>query len=96
MVKRLSIRENTTKVNKVNMNEFRKKYGEEYDFLYNAKGEVAGEREAIELFDDLCKNNESFLEFVREYVKSRGYGPISSDRECVAFIFALDDMGVEF
>ena len=72
------------------------KFNDEYDFLYNAKSEVAGEREAVALFDDLCNNNESFLEFVREYVKSRGYDPISSDRECAAFMFALDDMGVEF
>lgn len=93
---KLTIRENTTKINNVNMNDFRKKFNDEYDFLYNAKSEVAGEREAVALFDDLCNKNESFLEFVREYVKSRGYDPISSDRECAAFMFALDDMGVEF
>lgn len=69
----------------VNIHKFLKAFNEEYDFLYNAPGEVAGEREAVEAFDEFAKHHKAFVcEFVRY---RRDY--VSSDREAAAFMFAL-------
>lgn len=75
----------------INVEKFRKQYNKEYDFLYNNHDNVAGYSEAVNAFDDLMKSSESFVNFVREYVINvRHCDPISSDRECAAFMFALD------
>ena len=75
----------------INVEKFRKQYNKEYEFLYNNYDRVAGYEEAVTAFDDLMKTSESFANFVREYVCNvRHYDPISSDRECAAFMFALD------
>lgn len=75
----------------INIQKFSRKFGEEYEFLYNAHCngcEVAGEREALREGDEFIKNNP---EFVREFCAYRG-DFITSDREVMAFMFALSSM----
>lgn len=97
MIKKLTIKENINNFKDIDLKNFDRKFDEEYAFLYDAKGEVAGEREACDYFWHLCDTDENFLEFVRKYVQTiRQYDPISSDREASAFIFALEDLGVDF
>lgn len=74
---------------KINIHEFMKKFNDEYAFLYNARGVVAGAGEAAEAFDKeiLPKHPE----LVGEFIKYRG-DFISSDREAAAFAFAFYDM----
>ena len=75
----------------VNIHEFTEKFNQEYEFLYDNYDRVAGYDEAVEAFDEACKN-EKFAAFVGEFVKFRG-DFISSDREAAAFMFALESMG---
>lgn len=73
-----------------NIDDFLKKFDDNYDFLYdvNKKGsEVAGQREAAAAFDDFLKQHG---DFVREFVNYRG-DVISSDREAAAFMFTMND-----
>ena len=72
----------------INIHKFLKEFNKQYDFLYNARDNVAGYREALEEGDEFIKKNS---EFVGEFVRYRG-DFISSDREVVAFMFALDNM----
>lgn len=72
----------------INIEKFLKKFNEEYDYLYNNYDHVAGYQEALEAGDKFITNN---LDFVREFCKYRG-DILSSDREVVAFMFALDSM----
>lgn len=72
----------------INIHEFLKEFNKQYDFIYNARDNVAGYREALEAGDKFIEKN---IEFVREFVQYRG-DFISSDREVVAFMFALDNM----
>lgn len=75
----------------INIHKFAKRFGEAYDFLYNGDYEDTYEyREAVNAFDEMCKNNESFAAFVREYVHFRK-DYISSDREAAAFMLALEE-----
>lgn len=71
----------------INIEEFLKEFNKQYKFLYEAKGYVAGYHEALEAGDEFIKRNP---EFIAEFVKYRG-DLISSDREVVAFMFALDN-----
>lgn len=74
----------------MNIADFLAKFDSNYDFIYDANKhnrEVAGQREAIEAFDDFVKQHR---DFVREFVNYRG-DFISSDREAAAFMFTLDD-----
>ena len=74
---------------KINIEKFLKEFNKQYDFLYeNANNYIAGYDEALEAGDDFIKKNP---EFVGEFVNYRG-DFISSDREVVAFMFALDNM----
>lgn len=73
-----------------NIDDFLKKFDDNYDFLYDANkhnNEVAGQREATASFDDFVKEHR---DFVREFVNYRG-DFISSDREAAAFMFTIDD-----
>lgn len=73
-----------------NINDFLKKFDDNYDFLYDANkngSEVAGQREATDAFDDFLKEHR---DFVCEFVKYRG-DVISSDREAAAFMFTMAD-----
>ena len=74
---------------KINIHEFMKKFNAEYDFLYNARGVVAGAGEAAEAFDKEIVTK--YPDFVGEFIKYRG-DFISSDREAAAFAFAFYDM----
>lgn len=77
----------------LNIYDFAKQYGKEYDFLYDNDDHVAGYREAVEDFDRMMKGNDAFNKFVCEYVNFRG-DFISSDREAAAFMFACEAMGL--
>lgn len=73
-----------------NIDDFLKRFDDNYDFLYDANKhnkEVAGQREATAAFDDFVKEHR---DFVREFVNYRG-DFISSDREAAAFMFTIDD-----
>lgn len=75
----------------INIQEFNRKFGDEYEFLYDAhcKGlEVAGEREALREGEEFIK---SHPKFVGEFCKYRG-DILTSDREIMAFMFALSSM----
>ena len=72
----------------INIEEFYKEFNKQYDFLYNAKSYVVGYNEALEVGDAFIKKHSNFI---REFNKYRG-DILSSDREVVAFIFALDKM----
>ena len=76
-----------TKIN-VNIQDFQKRFSDEYDFLYDHDDNVAGYDEAVEAFDDLLESNENFQMFVSDFCAFRN-DPISSDREAGAFMFAL-------
>ena len=78
----------------VNIHEFARKFREEYKFLYDNYDRVAGFGEAVDAFDEyLGKNIGGFAEFVGEFAKYRK-DMLTSDRECAAFMFALESMGV--
>lgn len=72
----------------INIHKFLEKFSIEYDFLYENDDRVAGFREAVDAFDDFCKDNSKF---VAEFIRFRG-DFISSDREAAAFMFALDSL----
>lgn len=72
----------------INIEEFHKEFQKQYNFLYDAEGYVAGYNEALEAGDEFIKKHP---DFIREFVQYRG-DFISSDREVVAFMFALDNM----
>lgn len=75
----------------INIQEFKRKFDDEHEFLYDAhcRGcEVAGEREALREGDEFIKTHH---EFVREFCEYRG-DLITSDREVIAFMFALSSM----
>lgn len=79
---------NESEIN-VPIEKFKKEFDEEYAFLYDNYDRVAGYDEALEEFDTRIKSSESFKNFVSEFCKYRG-DFISSDREAVAFMFALE------
>ena len=72
----------------INIMEFDKEFNKQYNFLYDHYDRVAGYDEALEAGDKFIKKHP---DFIREFVQYRG-DFISSDREVVAFMFALDNM----
>lgn len=72
----------------INIEEFLRKFDEEYEFLYDHRDNVAGYDEALAAGDEFIS---AHPEFVAEFVNYRG-DFISSDREVVAFMFALDSL----
>ena len=70
----------------INIVEFNKEFNREYAFLYNNDGNIAGYNEAINEFDEFLKTHGSFVGKFAEYRKDF----ITSDREAVAFMFALE------
>ena len=72
----------------INIEDFMEQFRKEYNFLYEHHDKVAGYDEALKAGDEFIKRNP---EFVGEFVRYRG-DFISSDREVVAFMFALDVM----
>ena len=67
------------------IDEFLKKFDEEYEFLYDNYDRVAGYEEALAAGDEFIQQHP---EFVREFVQYRG-DALTSDREVAAFAFAL-------
>lgn len=77
----------------INIQDFLKKFSEEYGFLYDNDDRVAGYHEAVEAFDEFLRNDVGgFKKFVAEFANWRK-DFISSDREAAAFMFALESMG---
>lgn len=74
---------------KISIETFSRVFVEEYETLYQARGYVAGTREAVEAFDEFL---EAHGDFVGEFANYRG-DHITSDREAAAFMLALDRMG---
>ena len=73
-------------VKNINIYEFAKEFGKEYNFLYEHNDNVAGYEEAANAFDDFLFRHKNF---VVEFVNYRG-DFISSDREAAAFMFAIE------
>ena len=72
----------------INIQKFAEQFDKEYRFLYNHDDMVAGYNEALEEGDKFIAEHG---DFVGEFAKYRG-DFISSDREVVAFMFALNEM----
>lgn len=73
---------------KINIKDFYEQFKKEYNFLYDNYDNVVGYDEALKDGDDFIANHKNF---VSEFVKYRG-DFISSDREVVAFMFALYEL----
>lgn len=72
----------------INIEKFLKQFNKEYSFLYENHDQVAGYDEALKAGDEFISKNP---DFIGEFVRYRG-DFISSDREVVAFMFALETM----
>lgn len=72
----------------INIQKFAEQFDKEYIFLYDHDDMVAGYNEALEEGDKFIAEHG---DFVGEFAKYRG-DFISSDREVVAFMFALNEM----
>lgn len=72
----------------INIQKFAEQFDKEYKFLYDHDDMVAGYNEALEEGDKFIVEHG---DFVGEFAKYRG-DFISSDREVVAFMFALSEM----
>lgn len=72
----------------INIQKFAEQFNKEYQFLYDNDDMVAGYNEALEEGDKFIAEHG---DFVGEFAKYRG-DFISSDREVVAFMFALNEM----
>ena len=68
-------------------------FNKNYDFLYNSKAYVAGYDEALDYFDNTVRKNTVLSDILCKFVEFRG-DILSSDRECVAFVFSLEDLGI--
>ena len=71
----------------INIDNFLNKFNNEYKFLYDNNDNIVGYYDALIEGDEFIKQHS---EFVSEFVKYRG-DILSSDREIVAFMFALSD-----
>ena len=72
----------------VDIEMFKKKFDEEYDFLYKNRDQVAGFNEAVEAGDKFLNDHG---DFVGKFANYRG-DFITSDREVAAFMFARDSL----
>lgn len=70
----------------INIEQFCKEFQKEYNFLYENNDRVAGYEEAVRAFDEFAPKHKKF---VSEFNRYRG-DFISSDREAVAFMFAME------
>ena len=71
----------------INIDNFLKKFNEEYKFLYDNNDNVAGYNEAVDFGDEFIKKHN---DFVAEFCRYRG-DILSSDREVAAFAFAMEE-----
>ena len=67
-------------------------FNKQYDFLYSKKDNVSGYHEALQWFDDNSTKKE-YKYLIDALNRQRG-DYITSDREAVAFAFALESLGV--
>lgn len=67
-------------------------FNKQYDFLYENKDNVSGYSEALQWFDENSTKQE-YRYLVDAIVRQRG-DYIASDREAVAFAFALEALGI--
>ncbi len=67
-------------------------FEKQYDFLYENRDNVSGYHEALQWFDENSTKQE-YQYLVDALVKQRG-DFIASDREAVAFAFALEALGM--
>lgn len=74
----------------INMEELVKQFNKEYEFLYEA-GKVPGYDAALQKGNYFIANNAEFME---EFVKHNG-DLITSDREVVALVFALEKQNLQ-
>ena len=72
--------------------EIRDAMSEAYDYYHEKKDKAPGYHIMLGTFDTLLEQGSKFQTFVNEFVKLRK-DFLSSDRECVAFIIALDELG---
>lgn len=72
----------------INIQKFTEQFNKEYKFLYDHNDMIAGYNEALKEGDKFIVEHS---DFVGEFVKYRG-DFISSDREVVAFMFALNEV----
>ena len=79
-------KESKSHIHNINMEKFCEQFQKEYNFLYDCRGYVAGYDEAVSAFDRFQADH---ADFVREFAQYRG-DVVSSEREAVAFMFALD------
>lgn len=70
----------------INIDRFMYQFNKEYNFLYENDDNVAGYMEALNAFDEFLPEHKDFVAEFVEYRKDF----ISSDREAVAFMFALE------
>lgn len=72
----------------INIENFLEEFNKEYEFLYDNHDNVVGYQEALEAGDKFITDHP---DFIKEFVKYRG-DILSSDREVVAFMFALSNV----
>lgn len=80
------------RVETVESEEFLRSFGEVYEALYRNEGYV-DYRRAVDLFDDLLREDEGFKAELLDFAEFR-QDPVTSDRECAAFVMALRSNGM--
>lgn len=76
------------KLMNIDIEKFKEQFDKEYQFLYDNYDRVAGYGEALDAMEAFIVEHG---EFVGEFARYRG-DYITSDREMVAFMFALNEM----
>lgn len=79
----------------INIHEFSKRYSDNYEWLYNYDGSDYNRvvSELCDIFDNYFLKKHK--QFITDFVIFRGYDPISSDRECAAFVLTMEEMVTE-
>ena len=77
------------KTKNINNAEFLKKFDQEYNFLYEAPGYVAGYDEAVQAFDDFLGSSESNKKLVADFASYRK-DFINNNQKTTTFMFTLD------
>lgn len=72
------------------------RFNKNFDAIYNAQANgsyMAGYDEALDYYDNVVRTNPILVNIRDEFNQVRK-DILSSDRECVAFVFSLEDCGV--
>ena len=83
-------KESSARAHRILMEKLCELFQQEYNRLYDCREYVPGYNDAVSAFD---RFQDEHIDFVREFVQYRG-DAVSSDRECAAFMFALDRLKV--